>query len=72
MIQHIHTPVRIRVGRNEMTCTVCGEVTNQNYCMRCNDELGVMGNNHAQVAAKRGQLVPTVSYLREEEYEVVG
>ena len=72
MIQHIHTPVRIRVGVGEMTCTVCGEVTNQNYCMRCNEEMGVMGNKHAQVAAKRGRMVPTVSYLRDGEYEVVG
>ena len=72
MIPDLHIAPRIRVGVGEMTCTVCGEVTNQNYCMRCNDELGVMGNNHAQVAAKRGQLVPTVSYLKPEEYEVVG
>ena len=72
MIQHIHTPVRIRVGVGEMTCTVCDEVTNQAYCMRCNEEADVQGNNYAQVAAKRGRMVPTISYLREEEYEVVG
>ena len=72
MMPTLYIAPRIRVGRNEMTCTVCGEVTNQAYCMRCNEEADVQGNNYAQVAAKRGRMVPTVSYLREEEYEVVG
>ena len=71
MIQHIHTPVRIRVGVGEMTCTVCGEVTNQAYCMRCNDEADVQGNSYAQVAANKGRLVPTVSYLKPDEFELV-
>ena len=72
MIPPLYIAARVKVARNEMTCTVCGEVTNQAYCMRCNEEADVQGNNYAQVAAKRGRMVPTVSYLREEEYEVVG
>ena len=72
MMPTLYIAPRIRVGRNEMTCTVCGEVTNQNYCVRCNEEVGVMGNKHAQVAAHHGRMVPTVSYLRDGEYEVVG
>ena len=70
MIPPLYIAARVKVARNEMTCTVCGEVTNQAYCMRCNEEIGVMGKKHAQVAAKRGRMVPTVSYLRDGEYEV--
>ena len=70
MIPPLYIAARVKVARNEMTCTVCGEVTNQAYCMRCNEEADVQGNNYAQVAAKRGRMVPTISYLKPEEYEV--
>ena len=59
---------RIRVGRGEMTCTRCGETTALGYCVRCNEDTHG-GGNKAKLAA---QLVPTVSYLKDGEYEVVG
>ena len=59
---------RIRVGRGEMTCTKCGETTAIGYCVRCNEEAHG-GGNKAKLAAR---LVPTTSYLKPEEYEVVG
>ncbi len=68
----LYVAPRIRVGKEELTCTVCGETSAWGYCVRCNEEVGVMGNKHAQVAANRGRMVPTVSYLKDGEYEVVG
>ncbi len=61
---------RIRVGRGEMTCTRCGETTNQAYCVRCGDDTAKAG--YTKTVRGMGQLVPTVSYLKDGEYEVVG
>lgn len=61
---------RIRVGRGEMTCTLCGETTNQAYCVRCGEDTAAAG--YTKAVAGKGRLVPTVSYLKPEEYEVVG
>jgi hypothetical protein len=58
-----HEPVRLRIAANERTCLVCGETAMASnwheaadwHCPRCED---------------RGVLVPTVSYLKQGEYEV--
>lgn len=54
----------LRVAPGEQTCLVCGETApaSQNFCTRC--------SNFTQ---KRyaGDLVPTIEYLREDEYVVM-
>lgn len=61
---------RVRVGRNELTCLLCGETFPAAWvgCPRCND-----GARHF---SEEGKLTyapvpsaPTVSYLREGEFE---
>ncbi len=52
---------RVKVGRGELTCTLCGETiaSTENVCWRCGKVL-------ARVSA-----VPTLNYLKEGEYELV-
>jgi hypothetical protein len=60
---------RVRVAKNEMTCLDCGETTTRGFCTRCvveDDEMGASG--HSKLGRN---LVPTLSYLREGEYECV-
>lgn len=66
--------VLIRVAMNELTCVVCGEVTGEGFCARCNhhDEDGLLFNRKRQGdPSLMANLVPTISYLREDEYVVV-
>ena len=57
---------RVRVnGRQEMTCTECGETTNEPYCVRCGRPTRDGG-----IIATRTRMVPTVSYLQPGEYEL--
>jgi len=65
----------VRVVRLEMTCTECGETTTDRFCRRCNggdegeDGDGVVWNGRRNGnGVSSGNLVPTVSYLREDEY----
>ena len=57
---------RVRVGgRQEMTCTECGDTTTEAYCIRCGRPTrdgGIMG--------RRTRMVPTTSYLNAGEYEI--
>ena len=71
MIPPLYIAARVKVARNEMTCTVCGETSAWGYCVRCNEEVKIIGNNFAQVTHGKGHLVPTTSYLKPEEYEVL-
>jgi len=53
-------PVRVvRVNRNEQTCLDCGETTTEDYCPTCSDFSEGLVVRH---------LVPTISYLRDDEY----
>lgn len=66
---------RVRVGVGEMTCTECGEVTTQKYCPRCNVEDEEEGTElfhwrRSGDGASESTLVPTVSYLAEDEFEL--
>ncbi len=57
---------RVRVlGAKEMTCTECGETTNEPYCIRCGRPTRDGG-----IIATRTRMVPTVSYLQPGEYEL--
>lgn len=49
----------VRVPPGEKTCLNCGETTFADYCVRCGD---LEHNNRSS------RLVPTVSYLQEDEY----
>jgi ribosomal protein S27AE len=53
---------RVRVNRNERTCTRCGETTSEWFCPRCSESLGAKAASQA--------LVPTVAYLKPNEYEL--
>lgn len=59
---HGHIVRFVLVPPGEKTCTNCGETTFANYCVRCGD---IEHNNPVS------QLVPTTSYLREDEYVAV-
>lgn len=67
----LYVAPRIRVGKEELTCTVCGETSAWGYCVRCNEEAHGNGEN-AKRRTLAQHMVPTVSYLRDGEYEVVG
>lgn len=45
----------------ELTCTICGETSGDGYCWRC--------GKGTEAAAT--PMVPTVSYLRPDEYDLV-
>lgn len=63
---HGHVVWRVKVGsERERTCLDCGETTLEDYCVRCADEQEI---SHQQ-AIKAARLVPTLSYLRQGEYE---
>ena len=55
----------VTAAAGEMTCLACGETVpvGLEYCLRCNDDFAPW---------TRSELTPTVSYLREGEYVVVG
>lgn len=58
---------RVKVAApHEMTCTICGETTVGDYCIRCSAEADI---NQRHVQEKAGRLVPTLSYLHDDEYE---
>ena len=68
---------KIRVAVGEMTCTVCGETTTDRFCRRCNGEADEEGDEEEGpiynwrrnvTVASQASLVPTVSYLHEDEY----
>lgn len=64
---HGHVVWRVKVTSAwEMTCTICGETTTDDYCIRCSAEPDI---NQRYAVVKAGRLVPTLSYLRENEYE---
>lgn len=64
---HGHVVWRVKVtSEREQTCTVCGETTTDDYCIRCNAEQGI---NQQRTTVKAGKLVPTLSYLKQGEYE---
>ena len=52
----------------ERTCMDCGKTTTEAYCIRCaaEAEINLQRNQASQVGRR---LVPTLSYLRENEYE---
>ena len=63
---HGHVVWRVKLASpREMTCTVCGETTLDDYCVRCADEQDL--THHKAIQAAR--LVPTLSYLQPGEYE---
>lgn len=54
----------VRVAPGEQTCLVCGEIApaSQRFCVRCSDpEKGIIVEHW----------IPTVSYLRDEDYVFV-
>ena len=58
---------RVRVnGRQEMTCTECGETTNDPYCVRCGRPTRDGG-----IIATRTRMVPTLSYLQDGEFVLI-
>lgn len=64
---HGHVVWRVKLASpQEMTCTVCGETTVDAYCIRCAAEADT---NHRYAVRKADTLVPTTSYLYEDEYE---
>ena len=64
---HGHVVWRVKLASaREMTCTVCGETTVDEYCIRCSAEADI---NQRHVREKAGRLVPTLSYLHDDEYE---
>lgn len=64
---HGHPVWRVKVvGSQEMTCLDCGDTTVDGYCLRCAAETEV---NQRNTVIKAGRLVPTISYLRPNEYE---
>ena len=55
---------RVRVnGPKELTCTECGETTNEPYCVRCGRPTRDGG-----IIATRTRMVPTLSYLQDDEF----
>jgi hypothetical protein len=69
MIPDLPVAPRIKVTRDEQTCTLCGETTSIGYCVRCNEDL--KGGSKVNRKARAGKLVLTTSYLKPEEYEVI-
>ena len=64
---HGHVVWRVKLASaREMTCTVCGETTVDEYCIRCAAEAEA---NDRYAVRKAGTLVPTLSYLKPGEYE---
>lgn len=64
---------RVRVGVGEMTCTACGETTTQRFCPRCNVDDEEEGTQlfhwrRSGDSVSESTLVPTVSYLRDDEF----
>jgi hypothetical protein len=49
-----------------MTCLDCGETTVGSYCLRCAAEADA---DQRRDVIQAGRLVPTLSYLRPNEYE---
>jgi hypothetical protein len=49
-----------------MTCRDCGETTVEHYCLRCAAEADA---DQRRDVFQAGRLVPTLSYLRPNEYE---
>lgn len=62
---HGHAVWSVRVGNGEMTCTVCGEVVISRRCPRCHID------DEEEGEPNESSLVPTVSYLREDEFVLV-
>jgi hypothetical protein len=57
---------RVRVGhREEKTCTVCGETTTTNYCVRCGRVTPT-----GEIIGAGTKLVKTLDYLHDGEYEI--
>ena len=64
---HGHPVWRVKISsRNEKTCLDCGETTTENYCLRCAAEADA---DQRRDVIQAGRLVPTLSYLRPNEYE---
>ena len=64
---HGHPVWRVKVvGPSEMTCLDCGETTVDGYCLRCVAEADA---DQRRDVIQAGRLVPTLSYLRPNEYE---
>lgn len=57
----------ILVAPGERTCTICGETTSEHYCYRCSDAKETAGRGRWNPTVP-DTLVPTISYLRPEEY----
>lgn len=64
----IAIPPRVIVHANEVTCTICGETfpASWNGCPRCTDVADRTGWGSRY---KQTPTVPTLSYLREGEYD---
>lgn len=63
---HGHAVWRVRVAPGEMTCTGCGETATGDFCQACGtDETG------QRRVENPPPLVPTLSYLRDNEWESV-
>lgn len=56
---------RVRVAPGELTCTGCGETTSD-YCPRCGGQ-----DEDGKTMTDAPKLVPTLSYLREGEWESI-
>lgn len=66
---HGHVVWRVKVaGERERTCLDCGETTTDEYCLRCVAEAEI-SQRHNLASNIGRRLVPTVSYLKPEEYE---
>ena len=64
---HGHPDWRVKVAApSEMTCRDCGETTVEHYCLRCAAEADA---DQRRDVFQAGRLVPTLSYLRPNEYE---
>lgn len=64
---HGHKVWRIKISSlDEKTCLDCGETTVENYCLRCAAEADA---DQRSAVIKAGRLIPTLSYLRPNEYE---
>ena len=60
---------RVRVAsERERTCLDCGETTLDEYCWRCVAE-AESNQRHKPESAVGRRLVPTLSYLKPDEYE---
>ncbi len=61
-----HVVWRVKVPPGEFTCLDCGETTTGAYCWRCVDERKLISHHEA---IKSARLVPTMSYLHDDEVE---